>query len=225
MTAPATAADQLKPIIDPVLQQYAEHAATTPRPAYLDELDQRTRSELGMGIMLSGPVVGLLLETLAAVVQARDVLEIGTFSGISALHIAEGLPADGRIVTCELNAEYAEFARAAIAATPHRGRIEVREGPALDAIATLPGPFDLVFIDADKVSYRAYVEAVLPKLARPHGLIVLDNTLYEGEVVLRNRSENADALDDLNRWLAGRSDLVAVQLTVRDGITLVRHRC
>jgi caffeoyl-CoA O-methyltransferase len=215
---------ELRPLTSPLLQRYAEHVATTPRSPWLDALDAETRARLGMGIMLSGPVVGRLLETLAVLAQARSVLEIGTFSGISALHLAEGLPADSRIVTCELDPHYAAFARETIARSPHADRIEVREGPALDTLATLAGPFDLVFIDADKVSYRAYVEAVLPMLAAPRGLIVLDNTLYEGEVILPERSANADALDRLNRWLAARQDLVVVQLTVRDGVTLVRRR-
>lgn len=215
---------ELRPLVDPAIQQYAEHVATTPRSPALDDLAAATRSELGMGLMLSGPVVGRLLETLVIIAGARSVLEIGTFSGVSALHIAEGLPAGGRIVTCELDAERAAFARRAFATSPYRDRIELREGPALETLGTLPGPFDLVFVDADKVSYRAYVEAVLPKLAVPRGLIVLDNTLYDGEVVERHRSENADALDGLNRWLAGRRDLVAVQLTIRDGLTLVRRR-
>jgi caffeoyl-CoA O-methyltransferase len=224
MTSPEAAEPTLKPLIDPTLQEYAERIATTPRHRSLDELDARTREELGRGLMLSGPAVGQLLETLVVIAQARSVVEIGTFSGLSALHIAEGLPPDGRLVTCELDEQYAAFARKAIASSPHAERIELREGPAIETIEGLPGPFDLVFIDADKVSYRAYVEAVLPKLAVPRGLIVLDNTLYEGEVIQDERSENADALDRLNRWLAGRDDLIAVQLTVRDGMTLVRRR-
>jgi caffeoyl-CoA O-methyltransferase len=214
---------EVKPLIDPAIERYTE-LVTTPRSTYLDELDARTRAQLGSGIMLSGPVVGRLLETLVSITWARNVLEIGTFSGVSALHLAEGLPVDGTVVTCEADAERAAFARSAIARSPYAGRIEVREGQALDTLATLPGPFDLVFIDADKTGYRSYVEAVLPKLATPRGLIVLDNTLYDGEVVRSQRSDNADALDSLNRWLASHPDLVVVQLSVRDGVTLVRRR-
>jgi caffeoyl-CoA O-methyltransferase len=215
---------ELRPIIDPALQAYAEQVATTPRRAELDELDVRTRAELGMGIMLSGTAVGRLLETLVAISGAQQVLEIGTFSGVSALHMAEALPGNGRIISCEVDPKRAAFARAAFVDSPHAERIELREGPALHTLATLPGPFDLVFIDADKISYRAYVEAALQKLARPRGLIVLDNTLYEGEVIKKRRSQNAEALDLLNRWLAQHPDLIAVQLTVRDGLTLVRRR-
>ena len=149
------------------LAAYAEQH-TTAAPPHLAALDAETRARLAMPQMLSGVVVGRLLETLVHVMQPRLVLEIGTYSGGSALWMAGALGAGARLVTCEVDPEHAAFARRHIAAAGFEHRVEVVVGPALDAIAALPGPFDLVFIDADKTGYPDYFEAVLPKLA-PHG--------------------------------------------------------
>ena len=151
------------------------------------------------------------------------VLEIGTFSGYSALSMAAGLPPGGRISTCELNPEHAAAARAHIAGSPHSARIEVLEGPALDTIARLAGPFGFVFIDADKPGYAGYLEAVLPKLA-PGGVIAADNTLWSGQVLdAADTSESTTALRAFNDAVARDPRLVCVQLTVRDGVTLIRR--
>jgi len=122
---------------------------------------------------MTGTVEGRFLELLVFATGARRVLEIGTFSGYSALSMAPGLPADGSIVTCEIDPEVAEVARRHIDASPYGDRIEQRVGPALETIVELDGPFDLVFVDADKQGYAAYVEAVLPKLSE-RGLIAID---------------------------------------------------
>ena len=209
-------------IVDPVLEAYTE-AHTTPPPAHLVTVAERTRATLAAPGMMVGAVEGRFLEMLVFALGARRVLEIGTFSGYSALAMAAGLPADGHIVTCELSPVHAAAAREHIAASPHATRIEVREGPALETIATLDGPFDLVFIDADKRSYPAYFEAVLPKLA-PRGLLVADNTLWSGQVVDEGDvSEDTLALRAFNDALAEDPRVVCVQLSVRDGVTLVRR--
>ena len=172
-------------VAEPAAEQYAaEH--TTPPTAALAALVADTHAELSSPQMLSGPVEGRLLELLVHAVQAELVLELGTYSGFSALSMAAGLPPGGRIVTCEVSTEHADFARARIAASPDADRIELRVGPALETIGTLDGPFDLVFIDADKTGYRDYYEAVLPKLSA-RGLIVVDNTLWSGRVIDRVR--------------------------------------
>ena len=154
---------------------------------------------------------------------ARRVLEIGTFTGYSALSMAAALPADGRIVTCDIDPETNEVARRAAAGSPYGDRIEFRLGPALDTIATLDGPFDLVFIDADKESYLAYYEAVLPKLAE-RGVIVVDNVLWSGRV-LDPSDETVDtvAIRAFNDAVAADPRVVCVMLTVRDGVTLIRR--
>lgn len=204
-------------IVNPEVEAYAE-TATSAWPAALSALDAATRETLGHGAMLSGPVVGRLLETLVFISRPRLVLEIGTFSGASALWMARALGPDARLITCEIDAEHAAFARRHLAGDP---RIELREGPALETIAGLAGPFDLVFVDADKPGYPAYIEAVLPKLS-DHGLIVCDNMLRGGEV-LDPPDTAARVIDELNRRAARDPALVSVMLTVRDGLTLIRR--
>jgi caffeoyl-CoA O-methyltransferase len=151
------------------------------------------------------------------------VLEIGTFSGYGALALASGLGPGGRVWTLERDEERAAFARAHIEASPLAGRIEIVVGPALDTLARLDGPWDLVFIDADKTGYPAYVDAVLADLA-PRGVIALDNTLRDGEVLDPPAGDaGAAAVGALNERLAADPRLVTTLLPVRDGITLVRH--
>ncbi len=210
-------------IAQPRIEAYAE-VCSTPPTSELSRLQLATMETLSFPSMLSGPVEGRLLELLVHAVQAKLVLELGTFSGFSALSMAAGLPDGGRIVTCEISAENAAFAREAIAASRHADRIELREGPALETIASLDGPFDLVFIDADKAGYVHYFEAVLPKLST-HGLIVVDNTLWSGRV-LDDDDESADtrALASFNEYLVSDPRIVCVMLTVRDGITLIRRK-
>jgi caffeoyl-CoA O-methyltransferase len=210
-------------IVDPVIDQYAtEHA--DPEPPHLAALAQRTREELGPRAgMMVGRQEGALLSMLVAITGARRVLEIGTFTGYSALWMAGALPPDGRIVTCDVSERHAEIARAAFAASEHADKIDFRFGPAIDTIATLDGPFDLVFIDADKSSYAAYYEACLPKLSE-RGFLVIDNVLWRGEV-LASSSDDADtaALIALNDMIRDDPRVRRVLLPVRDGVTLVRR--
>jgi caffeoyl-CoA O-methyltransferase len=212
-------------LVSEAIEGYAlEHS--TPQTAALAQLQREAHEQLSSPQMLSGPVEGRLLELLVWSTQARNVLEIGTYAGYSALSMAAGLPPDGRIVSCEISEQHARFARRHIAASPYADRIEVRVGAAIDTIAELDGPFDLVFIDADKTAYAAYYEAVLPKLA-PNGLIAIDNTLWSGRVLDHGAAEddaNTRALVDLNDALARDERVSCVMLTVRDGITLIRRR-
>jgi len=204
------------------LAAYAEQH-TTAAPPHLAALDAETRDQLAMAQMLSGVVVGRLLETLVHVMQPRLVLEIGTYSGGSALWMAGALPAGARLLTCEVDPQHAAFARRHIAAAGLDDRVAVVVGPALETVATLPGPFDLVFIDADKTGYPGYFEAVLPKLA-PHGLIAADNTLRAGEVLdPAGGDPGTQAIAAFNKGLAGDPRVVATLLTVRDGVTLIRR--
>ena len=154
--------------------------------------------------MMVGRLEGRYLEMLTFALGARSVLEIGTFGGYSALSMAAGLAPGGRITSCEISPVHAEFARRHIAASPYADRIDVVVGPAIDTIATLDGPFDLVFIDADKAAYPDYFEAVLPKLA-PRGLIAADNTLWSGRILdPDDRSEDTVALRAVQRCAGGR---------------------
>jgi len=208
--------------VEPALDRYAEQHTTAFGPE-LKEL-AREAATLGSVWMLSGPVVGRLLELLVHATRARLVLEIGTFAGLSALAMAGGLAPDGRIITCEIDRERAEFARARFASAGLAERIELRVGPAIETIESLDGPFDLVFIDADKAGYLAYYEAVLPKLAA-HGLIVVDNTLRSGTILASAGDADAatGSMARFNDHVARDPRAVCVMLTVRDGLTLIRR--
>jgi caffeoyl-CoA O-methyltransferase len=173
--------------------------------------------------MMVGRLEGRFLELLTFALGARSVLEIGTFGGYSALSMAAGLAEGGRITTLEISPVHAEFARRHIAQSPYAEQIEVLVGPALETLATLEGPFDFVFIDADKAGYAGYFEAVLPMLA-PRGLIAADNTLWSGRILDEDdTSDDTVALRRFNDALASDPRVVVVQTTVRDGVTLVRR--
>jgi len=208
-------------VIADEIDHYAA-AVCSPQPDWLQELDRATRATLTNPQMLSGPVVGRLLELLVRATRAQRVLEIGTYSGYSALAMAAGLGAEGRIVTLEADPEHASFARRTFSESPHADRIELIEGPAAETLQRLDGPFEFVFIDADKSGYARYLELTLPLLAG-HGLIALDNTLRDGSV-LNPEDERGVQMDALNRRLASDPGLATVLLTVRDGVTLVGKR-
>lgn len=207
-------------IVDPRIEAYAEEHTTAPTEL-LAELAAETRAELADSQMLSGGVVGRLLELLVHGVGARRVLEIGTFTGYSVLSMAAGLPPDGHIDTCEVDTARAEVARRYIARSPYSDRITVHSGPALESIEAIIGELDFVFIDADKPNYANYIEAVLPRLSE-RGLIAVDNTLWSGSV-LDPHDENARAIAELNDRLAADDRVIVTQLTVRDGVTLIRR--
>jgi caffeoyl-CoA O-methyltransferase len=209
-------------IVDPALEAYASEHTTAP-PAHLEDLAAELRGTLQSPGMMVGRLEGRYLELLVFALSATSVLEIGTFGGYSALAMAAGLAPGGRIVSCELSPEHAAFARRHIAASPYADRIEVLEGPALATIAGLDGPFDFVFIDADKANYPGYYEAVLPKLA-PRGVIAADNTLWSGRILdPSDTTDDTVALRAFNDFVAADPRVVAVQTTVRDGVTLIRR--
>jgi len=208
-------------LVSPDAEWYAtEH--TSALPEHLRRVFEATTAEHEDSGMMVGRLEGTFLELLVFGLQARLVLEIGTFTGYSAISMAAGLPAGGRIITCEVDPEHAEHSRHNIESSPYADRIELIEGPALETIAGLPGPFDFVFIDADKPGYPAYYEAVLPKLS-PTGLIAADNTFYHGTVLdPENTGASATALRAFNDRVASDPRVRAVLLTVRDGLTLIR---
>lgn len=212
----------MSPVVDDALERYAEEH-TTPPSVLLRELADETRATLECPEMLTGPVEGRLLELLVFATGARRVLEIGTYSGYSAISMAAGLGEGGHIDTCEVKPEHAEVARRYIERAGLSERVTVHVGPAIETVSRLEGPYDLVFVDADKPGYAAYYEAVLPKLA-PRGLIAFDNTLQGGRVVSDpDAGEGTRAIVELNDRLRADPRVTCVLLTVRDGVTLVRR--
>jgi caffeoyl-CoA O-methyltransferase len=185
-------------------------------------LADETTATLVAPQMMVGPVEGRFLEFLVFALRPRRVLEIGTFSGYSALSMAAALPDGGHITTLELSERHAEVARRHIAASPYRDRIEVVIGPALDSLGRLSGPWDFVFIDADKGSYRNYYEAVLPQLSE-RGMIAVDNVLWDGRVVDEATPEgDTRAIVEFNEAVRTDPRVTCVLCTVRDGVLLIR---
>ena len=203
-------------VVDPRIEAYAERMSS-PHEALLAELSEQTVRELGSASMLTGPVAGRFLELLVWIAQPQRVLEIGTFSGHSALAMAAALPEGGRIDACEIDPERAAFAQGWFDRSPHGSKITLHVGPALDTVNALTGEFDFVFIDADKPGYVDYYEAVLPRLSE-RGVIVADNTLSGGDVI-----DGDPPIARFNEHVAADPRTVQVLLTVRDGLTLIRR--
>jgi caffeoyl-CoA O-methyltransferase len=177
--------------------------------------------------MLSGHVEGQFLKFLVYMTRAQHVLELGMFTGYSALAMAEALPLTGRVVACEIDGDVAAFARQSLAASPCGAQIDIRVGPAqtsLQELAATGERFDLVFVDADKASYLAYVQAVLDtRLLAADGVIAVDNTLLQGEPYLAvEPTSNGTAIADFNRAIADDRRVEQVLLPLRDGLTLIR---
>lgn len=216
----------MRDVVDPDIEAYAA-AHSTPEASHLTVLAEETRTGTTAPGMMVGPLEGSFLAALVALRQPRHVLEIGTFTGYSALSMAAELPPDGRITTCDINPAHVAIARRHIEASGHAERIDIRLGPALETVDGLSGPFDLVFIDADKTGYLAYYEAVLPKLA-PHGLILVDNVLWSGRVLDGDDDDDdgepADdtvALRTFNDHVSRDERVHVVMLTVRDGVSMI----
>jgi caffeoyl-CoA O-methyltransferase len=204
------------------LERYAE-AHSTPDPEFFRRLEEETRATTTVPQMMVGPLEGPLLGWLVWLSRARRVLEIGTFTGYSSISIALNLPPDGRIVSLDVNEETTAAARRYAEEAGVADRIDYRVGPAIEELDRLDGPFDLVFIDADKESYIDYYENVLPKLSE-RGFIVADNVLWSGRVVEHAGDESTRAIKRFNDHVAADGRVECLMLTVRDGMTLIRRR-
>ena len=209
------------PIIPKPLDDYCIAHTTQPDPL-LDELAAYTRAHCQLPQMLTGAVEGTFLRMLVQVSNARRVLEIGTYTGYSALSMAAGLPADGAIITCDIDPETSRIAQSFWARSPDGGKIRLVLGPALETIRALPADmqFDFVFLDADKENYVNYYEAVMPIL-RTGGLLAADNTLWSGRV-LEPREKSDHAIVAFNTRVTRDPRVEHALLSVRDGIMLIR---
>ncbi len=208
---------------DLVLPQIDAYAAahSLPETPIRRALREETQRTMEFARMLVGPLEGAFLYTMARLVRAERVLEIGMFTGYSALCFAEALPEHGRVVTCEVDEDSAAVARRFLAQSPHGSKVEVRMGPALDTMAGLAGPFDVIFIDADKLNYVNYYRRAM-ELLSPRGVILVDNVLWDGAVLLDPPSDDRTAaIQELNRIVAADSRVTAVLATIRDGIWII----
>jgi caffeoyl-CoA O-methyltransferase len=210
----------LYPFIREEIESYAE-SHTGPVSPILEELEQETIERTDRPNMLTGRVVGTLLRMLVQVSGARKVVDIGTFTGYSALMMASGLPEKGELITCEISREYARTARKFFDRSPHGKKINIKVGPAIDTVQNIPGESeDFVFIDADKGSYHRYYEESL-RILKKGGLIAVDNVLWYGSV-LSPSDEDSRAIASFNKMVMGDVGVEKVFLTVRDGIYLIR---
>lgn len=209
--------------MDMVAREAEEYANdhTTPMSSLLEEIETYTLCNAAFPGMLTGRVEGRFLQTIVLLSGARHIVDIGTFTGYSALAMAEVLPAEGRILTIEHNSDHAAIAQGFFDRSPCGSKITLLAGEALDILKTLPdAKTDLVFIDADKQNYSAYYEEAM-RMARPGGLILADNALWYGRIF--------DPKDDDSRAMAAFNELVKEDnraeklfLTIRDGIYLIR---
>ena len=185
-------------------------------------LELETYDQLEIPQMLTGRIEGRLLKMLAGLVDARRIVEVGTFGGYSAISMAEALPEDGYLITCEMDPVAIKFAKRFFSESPYGSKIILKEGAALDTLKKLSGSFDMAFIDADKENYLNYYEVLLP-IIRPGGLIVVDNVLWSGRVL--DPKEPSDyAIHSFNQRVMHDHRVENVMLTIRDGISLLRKR-
>lgn len=184
-----------------------------------------TEQETGHGRWSIGKAEGRLLQLLIRLSGARRVVEVGTFTGFSALMIAEALPADGRLVTCEIDLKVADIARRYFKESPYGNRIQLELGDALETLRRMdPQSADVVFIDADKPSYGLYYDQAL-RILRPGGLVFVDNVLWKGKVLgPRITNENARAIAALNEKIKRDPRVEKVMLGIRDGVYLIRKK-
>ena len=202
---------------------YAE-AHTTPLSGQLSEVAAWTAQNTSAPQMMSGTAEARLLQALIVVGGATRLLEIGTFTGLGALAMAAALPAGGRVTTLELDEETAQAARRHIEASPHRDKVELILGHALETLEGLDGPFDLVYIDAWKADYPAYYDAVIPKLAE-RGVIVADNLFRAGGALDPGTQDEGNlGIREFARRVQDDSRVDNVLLSVGDGLMLAWRR-
>lgn len=202
--------------------QYCE-IHTTPASAVLQDLERETHLRTLAPQMLAGHLQGQLLRMLSLMIRPRQVLEIGTFTGYSAICLAEGLAEGGVLHTIEANPELEHIIRKYVAAAGMEERIRLHMGDALEIVPTLEGPFDLVWIDAGKQDYLYYYDLVFDKVA-PGGYILADNVLWSGKVASEDRDPDTLALDRFNKKVHADPRVENVILPVRDGILVARRK-
>ncbi|HZH67811.1 MAG TPA: O-methyltransferase [Chitinophagales bacterium] len=206
-------------LISNQLEEYI-HRYTSEVSEVLDDLERNTYKDVLMPNMISGKVQGKFLALLSKMMRPSRILEIGTFTGYSAICLAEGLVEEGKLITIDIEEERADMVQQAIISAGYQYKILPMIGNALEIIPTLDHSFDLVFIDADKINYSRYFDLVIDKV-RPGGVILADNVLWKGKVVSEKSDKNTDAIRAFNEKIYQDERVENVILSVRDGITLI----
>lgn len=210
----------MKTLVPAEIEAYAQ-AHSMPESTVCRALREETQRTMDYAQMLVGPLEGAFLKMMTQLIGAQRVLEIGMFTGYSALCFAEALPEDGQVITCEVDEVSAAVARRYFTQAPVGHKIDVRMGLALETMRALSGPFDLIFIDADKSNYLNYYRRALDLLA-PRGVILIDNVLWDGDVLKQPPpDEKTAAIQELNRVVSADPTVSAVLVTIRDGVLVV----
>ena len=211
--------------LTPDLYAYLVDQRSDRDPVRVD-LARETEALGPVSMMQIAPEQGAFMTMLAKLIGARRAVEVGTFTGYSALSVARGLPDDGRLLCCDINEEWTSIGKRYWEKAGVAHKIELRIGPAVDTLRSLPREpqFDMAFIDADKSNYRNYYEEILPRL-RQNGVILFDNVLWMGRVIdASDTSDDTVALRQLNAFLKQDDRVEVVMLPVADGLTLVRKK-
>lgn len=206
------------PILPEAIDAYAA-SLSTPESEVFQSLVKTTLSSTEYPMMQVGRVEGALLRILARGIGAKRILEIGTFTGYSALCLAEATPADGEVITCDIDPETTKIAQAHWDRSEHGKKIQLKLGPAVETIAKLQGEFDFAFIDADKENYPNYWEMIAPRI-RKGGMVVIDNTLWGGSVVESDPDTETQAIMRASKMAAEDPNFLTVLATVRDGMLI-----
>jgi len=207
-------------MIDPKAEKYVQQYSE-PVDGLLSEIENYTLNHHAHSNMLSGPVQGKILEMFSKMIRPKNILEIGTFTGYSALCLAKGLETNGKLHTIELRPEDAELAQSFFTRSLHSNQIILHRGNALEILPQLHVEWDLIFIDADKTGYIQYYELTLPQL-KTNGLMLADNVLFHGEVFEDEmKGKNAKAIQAFNEHVRNDKRVNQVILTVRDGLMMV----
>lgn len=204
----------------PEVSRYAE-SLTMPESPLLKRINRDTHAEVRMPRMLSGHLQGRFLAMISSMICPTTILEIGTYTGYSALCLAEGLATNGQLITIDNNDELEARVRGYFAESTWRNQIDFRIGDARAVIPTLAGPFDLVWIDADKENYAVYFDLVIDKV-RPGGFLMADNVLWSGKVLEPNPDKDTRAIQAFSQKVYQDSRVQTMLLPLRDGILLMR---
>ena len=209
-------------MIDKKLEEYIENH-TTPEDEVLYDLNRQTHLKAIKPRMLSGHVQGVFLKMISRMVRPKSVLEIGTYTGYSAICLADGILSGGKLITIEQDIELEDFIKNYVRKAGKQSVIDVKIGNALEKVDELEGPFDLVFIDAEKKDYLTYYKKVKPKLVKG-GFILADNALWDGKVIEQDADTDPETAGvvEFNQYVQGDTDVENVLLPLRDGIMMVR---